>query len=400
MKYRIAPIDPIISRDARSFGAGSPMHPLKWLSPTLIAGAVRTKLWKENRNSNDRYVLDALLNVEISGAFPIVNEKIYFPRPFDIIVSSKKNGGFDVWKIRPMDNFSENFGTNMPLKCLMPSVPDTDDDFKPEKLSDFWNTELFIRWLNDKKPFAFEDNNKCKLSANANKSNDGKDIFEDGTFSAPQHDERVHVYINPKTGASLNGKLFSTTGLDFTNKDSKTFNRQEISIDISFEKNSPLEHKSFEKFITPLGGERRLAEFLEHDADKKLWEYPEELSQEFSVCNNKIRLVLATPAMFDKGWCPDWLDVNNDAVIGKIPNTDVTVKLISAVTERWQPVSGWNYSGRKGPKPMRRAVPAGSVYFFEIIDGNLNPSEIWLKSICCNKQDIHDGFGLVLVGKW
>ena len=398
MKYRIAPIDPIISRDARSFGAGSPMHTLKWLSPTLIAGAVRTKLWKENENLNDRKLLDALLDVKVSGAFPIVNEKIYFPRPFDIIVSSKKDGGFNVWKIRPMNNFPENSGANMPLKGLMPSVPDTEDDFKPEKLSDFWNTELFIRWLKDEKPFTFEDNNKCKLSANVNKSNDGKDIFEDDTFSAPQHDERVHVYINPKTGASLEGKLFSTTGLDFISKDNKTLKQQEISIDINDE-NSPLAHKNFEKFITPLGGERRLAEFSKHDSDKKLWDYPKELSQEFSV-GNKIRVILATPAMFDKGWYPDWLDVNNDTITGKIPNTDVTVKLISAVTERWQPVSGWNYSGQKGPKPMRRAVPAGSVYFFEIIDGKLNPADIWLKSICCNKQDINDGFGLVLVGKW
>lgn len=69
--------------------------------------------------------------------------------------------------------------------------------------------------------------------------------------------------------------------------------------------------------------------------------------------------------------------------------------------DRWLPVSGWSYEhGKTGHKPMRRAVPSGRVYFLEILDGNINPADLWLKSICTLAQDINDGFGLVVLGIW
>jgi CRISPR-associated protein Cmr3 len=44
-------------------------------------------------------------------------------------------------------------------------------------------------------------------------------------------------------------------------------------------------------------------------------------------------------------------------------------------------------------------VPAGSVYFFEVIEGNAQElSKLWLKSVCDNEQDKKDGFGLALFG--
>ena len=48
---------------------------------------------------------------------------------------------------------------------------------------------------------------------------------------------------------------------------------------------------------------------------------------------------------------------------------------------------------------MRRAVPSGSVYFFDVIDGILIAKDLWLKSICCDRQDVSNGFGLALIGK-
>ena len=78
MKYRITPIDPIISRDARKFGAGSPMHSLNWLSQSVIAGAVRTKLWKASEDPDSNETLNILRKIKVCGSFPILKEKIYF----------------------------------------------------------------------------------------------------------------------------------------------------------------------------------------------------------------------------------------------------------------------------------------------------------------------------------
>ena len=371
LKYRIRPLDPLISRDARQFGAGSPMHSLNWLTNTVIAGAVRTVMWKESENPDSRDTLEALKKIPVKGSFPVLDGRIYFPRPLDIIKSINA-----IYQIRPGE-FPEDSGANMPIDGLMPSLPDAEEDFKPEKLSAFWEKDMMIRWLmHGKNDFTLKT--EC-------------------TLSAPAQDERVHASIDTLTGTATDGKLFSTTGLDFIhkNRNDKTFepnrfSQEEISVDIN-DMNLPA------RFIAPVGGERRLAEFSRHDEDNALWECPEELPE---IIEGNLRLVLASPAIFiNHGWIPEWIDATT--LTGIIPNTNVTMKLVSAVTERWQPVSGWFYErGNTGHKPMRRAVPAGSVYFFRIMSGTLETKSVWLKSICTDEQNINDGFGLVLAGKW
>ncbi len=370
LKYRIRPLDPLISRDARQFGAGSPMHSLNWMTNTVIAGSVRTALWKTSDNPDSKETLSALKKIPIKGNFPLLDGKIYFPRPLDIIKSAT-----DIYQIKP-GNFPDKSGANMPIDGLMPSFPDAEEDFKPEKLSAFWDKDMIIHWLiHGKIDFTLD---------NAS------------TLSAPAHDERVHASIDTSTGTSRDGKLFSTTGLDFIHKNGDDtifepcrFSQEEISVDIE-SLNLP------ERFIAPVGGERRLAEFLRCDDDKALWDCPDDMP---GIIDGNLRLVLATPAMFNNGWLPDW--INAETLTGIIPGTKATVQLISAVTERWQPVSGWSYErGNTGPKPMRRAVPAGSVYFFKITGGNVEAESLWLKSICLDEQNINDGFGLVMPGKW
>ena len=363
MKYRITPLDPLISRDARQFGAGSPMHSFSWITNTVIAGAVRTVLWKTSDNPGSKETLDALKNIPVTGNFPILDGKIYFPRPLDIIKSAN-----DIYQIKPGE-FPDGSGANMPIEGLMPSFPDAEEDFKPEKLNAFWEKDMMLHWL---------------MHGRENFSPDEKN-----TLPAPAHDERVHAKIDPSAGAAKDGNLFSTTGLDFIRRDpDKGLLRGEISVDIGT-LNLP------SRFVAPVGGERRLAEFSRHDDDAALWECPGEVD----VTGGNLRLVLASPAIFGNGWLPDWIDT--ETLTGTIPGTNAAVKLVSAVTDRWQPVSGWYYErGNSGPKPMRRAVPAGSVYFFEVISGNADAKSLWLKSICIDKQNINDGFGLVLAGKW
>ncbi|MFO1429290.1 MAG: type III-B CRISPR module-associated Cmr3 family protein [Candidatus Competibacteraceae bacterium] len=71
-------------------------------------------------------------------------------------------------------------------------------------------------------------------------------------------------------------------------------------------------------------------------------------------------------------------------------------------TGRWQPMSGWSLEqGRRGPKPLQRLVPAGSVYFFQVIAGDASQlADRWLQSVADEPQDQRDGFGLALWGIW
>ncbi len=384
MKYRITPIDPLISRDARPFGAGGRVRSLDWITQTAAAGAVRTVLWKNLEDGSSEENLKALRSVQIRGPLPMLDGRLYFPRPLDIAVIKKSK--VRVCQIIPQ-SVPEGCHVEMPEGCegLIPAVPDAKEDFKPEKLNPFWTSSLMEHWLKDgKQNFVLFESKK---------DNDGKETLEEkDTLPSPAQDERVHVHINPASGASEDGMLFSTTGLDFVCKDASGLRLSHAVIDVEVPEGLP---PLPERFTAPLGGERRLAEFTVEKGDKDLWACP--LSMEFHK-GDKIRLVLASPAIFAQGWLPGWID--KGTLTGIIPGTGTEFRLISAVTGRWQPISGWSYEkGKTGPKPMRRMVPAGSVYFLELISEAFNPASLWLRPVCDNPQDCSDGFGLALWGQ-
>jgi CRISPR-associated protein Cmr3 len=143
-----------------------------------------------------------------------------------------------------------------------------------------------------------------------------------------------------------------------------------------------------------LGGERRLAEWgaAEEAGGWSVSRMPDDTP--------RLRMVLATPAIFSRGWLPGWID--RETWEGTIPDTSVRVRLISAVVERWVPISGWSYGSKYyGPKPLRRMVPAGSVYFFEkLSDAPVDGEAMRLRSVCDREQDKNDGFGAALWGIW
>jgi CRISPR-associated protein Cmr3 len=113
-------------------------------------------------------------------------------------------------------------------------------------------------------------------------------------------------------------------------------------------------------------------------------------------------MVLATPTVFRDGWKPGWLD---DALVGSPPGADARLRLMGVSIARWRAVSGWSLAelpGRpRGPKPVKRMVPAGGVYFFEIVDGKVSGlADRWLEPVSDDEQDRRDGFGLAAWGIW
>ena len=173
--------------------------------------------------------------------------------------------------------------------------------------------------------------------------------------------------------------------------------------------------------LSPLGGERRLIHWRSAAAVDPAWQCPNSVRQWLEggamAERSRLRMMLASPAIFAAGWQPGWLQFEHSngrkVLVGDIPETDVRVRLVSACVDRWRPISGWGYEpvrdsgsdGREklkfGPKPVRRLVPAGGVYFFEVERGDVAQlTERWLKSVCDDEQDRRDGFGLAVWGTW
>src|SRR6185312_16953475 len=103
--------------------------------------------------------------------------------------------------------------------------------------------------------------------------------------------------------------------------------------------------------------------------------------------------------IFRHGWRPDWLDART--LTGKpFGEEGPMLKLVGVTNGRWQAVSGWSIqphqaTGKPGPKPIRRMVPAGSVYFFTVERGELaDLANHWLMPVSDDVQERRDGFGL------
>ncbi|MEN3045343.1 MAG: type III-B CRISPR module-associated Cmr3 family protein, partial [Candidatus Hydrothermales bacterium] len=71
-----------------------------------------------------------------------------------------------------------------------------------------------------------------------------------------------------------------------------------------------------------------------------------------------------THAIFEKGWIPRW--INEKTLIGDFEG--IQLKLIACVVGKYVRVGGWDIA-RGEPKPMYKAVPAGSVYYFRVLNG-------------------------------
>jgi len=379
VKYlRLTPLSPLIARDSRPFGVGqgNRVRSMDWISPSVIAGAVRTAVWK----AEDTLTPVQLKTIEVCGGFPIVDERIYFPRPLDALIrkTDKATGTADILRVCPM---SGSAGVRMPHAGLVPSAPVgmPEEDFKPESGDAFWPLAAIEEWL------GCEDDQPVSMKI-------------DG-LPAPVKEDRTNVTILSESGAAEEARLFTTTGLDFVRKPKEgasegRLSQMRIGVRVNFGEYALLP----ERLLVPLGGERRLAEVRTAKADKGFWEVPKGLPW---AGKKWLRMVLATPAVFERGWLPGWLQEKDGKLTGTIPGSGVSVRLVSAVVGRWKPLSGWSYEkGRNGPKALRRMVPAGSVYFFEVLEGGEGIADLWLHSVCDCQQDGRDGFGLALWGLW
>jgi CRISPR-associated protein Cmr3 len=145
--------------------------------------------------------------------------------------------------------------------------------------------------------------------------------------------------------------------------------------------------------VLKVGGESKIAEYnsLELDANIKL---SNDTLKNISE-SKMFKLYLSTPAIFDNGWRPRWI---GDDLKGNIPDTNIAVKLIAASVGKYRTVGGWDIVNSE-PKPSYRAVPEGSVYYFEILnDFDVNELKDALHGKAISDIKKEEGFGITYIG--
>ncbi len=390
MKYfEIQCRDPIVARDGRPFDSGGKMRATTWLVPSVLAGSFRTLLGKKIDSTFSGDLPDRLKKVSVHGFFPMAENKLYFPKPEDCIAKPNQNNK-DLKKEDPIllqtkpQTCHPDQGCDLPPGNLLPVMLTSEQskaDFKPAAVPEWWPADAFENWLIN------------------------EEVALNETFlRKPEEDQRTHLEVEETSGTAEDGMVFTTTSLSLEALPSYGIERKhtQVSYPIRVEAEGDLHnHCNNLDQKHPLGGERRLVHWREANQQSKLWECPKKVSDALTKNPKNVRLILATPSIFKDGWKPAWLTLKDGFLQGNPPGSGVTLKLVGASIARWKAVSGWSLAKPYGPKPTRRMVPAGSVYFFECITGN--PADLtnhWLKSVADEEQDQRDGFGLSLWGIW
>jgi CRISPR-associated protein Cmr3 len=351
-------------------------------------------------------LVDRLKSLSIAGPFFSDGTQLYLPCPLDVAVCRNDVDCLEAYGIRPLDvtKFGTEAGCDLP-RGLQPAAvaPEAPDGFKPDPRPAFLRADLLVNWLLDAPGKSFAGTG-------------GAADWPDGFLAAPEKDVRMHVQLDYDSGAGkTEGGLFQSVGLDLSDNTAGQPNAKHtlgsppiLSVRVMGVEQDWLRDLDMR---SPLGGERRLVRWQTSQAKPTGWECPSKvcdwLEGKDGRDGTRIRMMLATPGIFADGWKPEWLETHTGAkgdaqFIGQIPDTNVVVRLVAACVDRWRPISGWGYEhGKVGPKPVQRLVPAGSVYFLQLVTGDVSQlGQRWLQSVCDDEQNQCDGFGLAVWGNW
>ena len=359
------PLAPVIVRSGRPFDDQAGPDPARFPPPSTVAGCLRTAWARETGRRFDSH----LRTLAVSGPLLLDRDNhVLVPKPSD---AHYYGSGDAASCIRAEPRLLDaGCGSDLP-DGLMPVQLTKSTEGKPGPGPHWW----LLSDLLD-----FRQGQDIALT----------ELTKRG-WSPGAGDRRTHVAIDRERRAAEEGKLFQTEGLvlDDRKADDAAAGGLRLLARFGEPLGSALAH---------LGGERRLAALKPQDSS--IWPsrppsgWLQGIAESCGLC-----LTLLTPGIFKAGYRPGWLD---EKLIGNPPIApSLRLQLCAAATERWQPHSGWDLALGQ-PRATRKLAPAGSTYWFRILDGaneeTLEP--LWLANISDDAQDRLDGFGLALPSAW
>ena len=347
----ITPIDTLFFKDGKPFSMGDDT----WAdgifppSPSTIYGALRTLYFSENPSELSEIEKNDPTNNLVIEKIYLENLEEYdsklFPSPLDMFL--KENETLDFFNIRK-NNFCSS------IKNKVDSILITNDS----NISSLENNlikdiECYLE-KKDSYPFKSSDIN-----------------------SFISKEAKTGIAINNETNSIDEGKLYRVG-----------MNRlKDISFVVEFKGINFPDNFFDEPKIIKLGAEGKTAFCKKIDLPN--------FNQNISINSKNIKMYLSTPAIFDNGWIPDFIDKEKMTGNLKISGQDVELELKTAVIGKPIMIGGFDMLNNK-PKQMKKAVPSGSVYYFASKE-NINSTDLISFSIC--KGDYRkQGFGIVFLG--
>ena len=418
----IQPRDPLIVRDGRPFSAfpGAKVRGYSFPPPQVIAGAVRSRVGLAcgYREEDRGKWQDLLSGIRVEGPLLLdkTDKKVLFAAPLDALLiktdfgegascreqhppqqhAKNEQAGYRLYRLKP-EPVAEEAQTNLPAGLHPVFAPQNMPKAKPAPMPPFWHPERFFSWLLD--------------SADLK---EGLELKEPGELGivGPATETRTHVKIEAVAQTAEESMLFETSGLEFlyakgspnTQEGNRTpgsptrlalLHELALLVRVSGSPNGCPQAAEALFGVHPLGGERRLA--LWEEGGEDLWPAQTNREEIFEAVreNKRVRVILLTPADFNS-------EANEKPYLPPAGSFG-GARIKAAAIGRPLTVSGWDMLAGK-PKPSRRLVPAGSVYFVDLSE--VQNVETWLEEHWMKvlpeqtDQSKHDGYGLAVVGVW
>ncbi|MEW5818103.1 MAG: type III-B CRISPR module-associated protein Cmr3 [Spirochaetota bacterium] len=359
MLLKIDPLDPLFFRNGRPFTMGEDDWAENFFppSPGVIYGALRTLYFSQHPEelplAQTKDDPTAGLNIKLlywlAGKEELKSP--HFPLPLDIVKIDGKDGlSFRLLVLHRL----KDVAANCPLPWVLKSEGEKVEASGPCLLE---NLALEGYLAGERKDFAAARLNDYVFTEN-----------------------RVGIGRNPHTLTAEEHKLYRLPMSRLKN----------LSLAVEYEGLS-----LFPKGLLRLGGEGRAA-FYSHLKEESA------CVQEPQFQNDRyFKLYLATPAFFAGGWLPGWISKKDLSGRYQKEGCEFSLQLLAAATGKPQPVGGFNIKNKiKGPKEMRQAVPAGSVYYFKLTAGEISEVVKCFHGRSISDYRPEEGFGIFLVGRF
>ncbi|NTV18040.1 MAG: type III-B CRISPR module-associated protein Cmr3 [Bacteroidales bacterium] len=350
-------LDTLFFRDGKPFTMGED----SWAEgifpplPSVIYGALRTAYFSEDieRFKTIKKKDDSALLRITSYCFKY-GSRIYFPMPLDLIEvghSTKKWPRKELSFLKLNTQDQKNFASSVPTShFLQPDIQNFDviEDgiINSLDLANYLAVSI-----------SFADYHS----------------LNDFTFLEP----KVGIGLNNDTRAAKDGQLYRV-GMQ---------RLDQLSFVVGFE----FEQLDSIPAMIRLGGEGKAVQCQSIESKKVLQKISIQMP---STLGKRFKLYLATPALFTDGWKPSWMTTDYSEHNG------IKIRLLAAAVGKAVPVGGFDIQ-KKEPKAMRKAVPAGSVYYLELENETDNTRLEQLfhqKSISEIADSQKQGFGITFVG--
>lgn len=372
--------DTFFFRDGRPFTKGdqSVGYSIFPPMPSTILGALRTAYIAEHSDLSSFYegkmeqtigTPKSLGSMCLKGAFLAdTDSRIYYPIPLDLVV--KKDDTDKKLYVLEVGTESSNSSSNASLPYLLKwsGIEDIESETNG-RLEDIDMTEYLLAGGTE---FVFRS-------------------LEDFIRDEP----KIGIERDYNTSASKDNMLYRINMSRFQSQFLNP-NEQKALSNLGFVVDYRCNKKLPANGLLKLGGEGKSFTYKQscHNPDPLATNGDIEALKKSIRSSCAFKLYFATPAIFDQGWLPKWIDKKTY----KAEYSSMSFDLRAAAVGKPIAIGGWDME-KNIPKPTRQAVPAGSVYYFKVSDANCVDTIFDIfhyKNI--SDYQAREGYGLCFVG--